>query len=154
MAQNIETQRKRLLHYLGDVRSALRMDNWDIDLHTEFCRDEDAHAETWQVRNHTILNIRLEADFFDLDPEKVRNTLVHELTHAAHRDVSILWDDCTLNNDDIPRSHSQSWDGDFHMHMERFVSWVTARIEPTVPLWDPFRAVSGGLPPGIRLVRN
>ena len=143
--------RRRLLAYIGEVRAALRMQNWDVVLHEEVCGDEDAHAETWASDNHAVLNIRLEKDFFDLEPRGIRNTIVHELIHAQHRDVTLWWEGCTTGNEDIAVSASKSWDSDFRMYMERFVSWITDRIEGTVPMWEPMAPIPKTFEPGLWL---
>lgn len=138
--------RRRLLAYIAEVRSVLRMDNWDIVLHAEPCEDEDAHAETWQHENHTVLNIRLHTDFFDLEPAGIRNTIVHELTHAQHRDVTRLWEKASKGA--LSETAVVAWDEEFHVHMERFVAWVADRIEHSVPMWDPVGLDRKTLPPG------
>lgn len=143
--------RRRLLAYIGEVRTSLRMQNWDVILHEEVCEDEDAHAETWSSDNHAVLNIRLAADFFEMSPQGVRNTIIHELTHSQHRDVTLWWEGCTTGNEDIAESASKSWDKDFRMYMERFVSWITDRIESTVPLWDPTAPIPKTLGTGLWL---
>lgn len=125
------------LGYIGLVRDSLRMQNWDIILHLEKCEDEDINAHTWQQNYHTTLNIQLGKNLLNETPERIRNAVVHELVHAQHRDVTVLWEGCTLQNTDVPRSQAKSWDKDYHMCMERFVSWITARVEPTVPDYEP-----------------
>lgn len=132
-----EAKLRHLLGYISLVRDELRMQNWDIILHHTVEDDEDTHAHTWQENNHTTLNIGLGPTFFEESPAIVRNTIVHELIHAQHRDVSRLWDECTKGNADVPISQSESWDGDFRVFMERFVSWITKRITPTVSDFVP-----------------
>jgi hypothetical protein len=148
MARSKDTPaaRRRLLAYLDELRAAMRMDNWDIVLHAEPCEDEDAHAETWQHENHTVLNIRLSADFFDLEPAGIRNTLVHELTHAQHRDVTRLWEKASRGA--LSETQVTAWDEEFHVHMERFVAWIADRLEESMPEWDPRREVPKALPKG------
>jgi hypothetical protein len=72
-------------------------------------------------------------------PGTVRNTMVHELIHAQHRDISMLWEACTVNNSAVAIAESRAWDTDFRTFMERFVSWTTARIQKTVTPYDPGR---------------
>lgn len=127
---------QHLLGYIGVVRDALRMQGWDIVLFTEPTELEDTWAETWQSYNHQTTNIKIGRTLLQQKPTRIRNTLVHELVHAQHRDVSILWEGCTVNNSEIPERDSRSWNSDFTMHMERLVSWVTQRIEDSVPLYD------------------
>lgn len=146
MTKDTPANRRRLLHYIADVRQRLRMDNWDIVLHAEPCEDEDAHAETWQHDNHTVLNIRLHRDFFDLEPAGVRNTIIHELTHAQHRDVTRLWEKASKGA--LSVTAIEAWDDEFRMHMERFVAWIADRLEDSFPLWDPQAKVPDRLPPG------
>jgi len=126
-----------ILGYIGLLRDSLRMQNWDIILHQTVCDEEDVHAKTWQDPNHATLNVELGEKFFEETPVRVRSHLTHELVHAQHRDVSRLWEDCTQNNSDVPESQAKAWDGDFHVFLERFVSWITARIVPTMPEFDP-----------------
>ena len=128
---------EHMLGYIGVVRDALRMQQWDVILHTDPLEDDDAWAETWQSHNHATTNIRLCARFFDQTPDRIRNTIVHELIHVQHRDITILWEACTINNSGIPVNESQSWNHDFSMQMERFVSWITQRIEESIPTYDP-----------------
>lgn len=127
------------LAYIGEVRDALRMQNWDIILHAEKDEDEDTNASTWQQYNYTVLNIRLGRTLFDLTPVQIRNTIIHELIHAQHRDVSMLWEACTQENSDVPASRAKSWDADFHVYMERFVAWITDRIsrDDFIPYYNP-----------------
>lgn len=128
---------RHMLGYIGVVRDALRMSDWDVVLMPDPLEDEDTWAETWQSHNHQLTNVRLCRNFFDQTPARIRNTIVHELIHAQHRDLTILWDACTVNNSEIPTRDSRSWNQDHSMHMERFVSWITNRIEGTVPIYDP-----------------
>lgn len=151
MSSNTAANRRKLLAYIGEVRGILRMDNWDVVLHEDPCEDGDAHAETWASDNHAVINIRLQVGFFDMEPSGIRNTIVHELTHAQHRDVTLWWEGCTTGNTDIAESASKSWDLDFRMYMERFVSWVADRIEGTVPMWDPTKPAPRKLPVGCYL---
>lgn len=151
MSRNEDLQRRRLLHYMAEIRTLLRMDNWDIVLHKEDAEDGDAHAETWQDENHYVLNIRLSKDFWGLEPAGVRNVVIHELTHSQHRDVTVLWDACTQNNDGIAVSEARAWDLDFRMFMERFVSWIADRLENQMPMWDPKKPVPSTLPVGCYL---
>lgn len=137
MSEHPDGQLRNLLGYIGVIRAEMRMQNWDILLHREPLTEEDVWATTWQQHNHTSLNVQVAEGLYDRDPWIVRNTLVHELVHAQHRDISRLWEDCTQNNADIAQSEAKSWDGDFHVFMERFVSWITQRIEQAIPLWDP-----------------
>lgn len=146
------TNRRRLMAYVAEIRTALRMDNWDIVLHPEPCSEEDAHAETWQHENHTVLNITLSKGFFDLEPKGIRNTVVHELTHAQHRDVSRIWEKASRGA--LSETQLEAWDDEWRMHMERFVSWITDRIEDTMPAWDPTRPAPRKLPTGCYLHEN
>lgn len=139
MTEHDPKKLRQLLGYIGLVRDELRMQGWDIILFpTPHDKGDDVWAHTWQSDNHQVTCIELSPDFFD-DPRPVtiRNVVVHELTHAQHRDVSYTWESCTLHNSDIPVSQSQSWDKDFRLFQERFVSWITQMIEPRIPLWEP-----------------
>lgn len=131
-----EKRLRHLLGYISLVRDELRMSHWDIILHREPGDDDTIHAETWQPDNHFTINIRLGPDFFDQNPAQIRNTIAHELTHAQHRDLNILWVGCTQNNDDVPLSQARSWDGDYQIQIERFVSWTTRLIAPTLSPFD------------------
>lgn len=148
MSKDNTTNRKRLLHYIDLVRSHLRMSNWDVVLRDGYTDDEDAHAETWQHPNHTVLNILIGKEFFDLEPAGVRNTVVHELVHAQHRDVTRIFE--TANEGTVP-ALAEKLDDEFHVHMERFVAWIADRIEDTIPLWDPSAKVPRDLPRGCYL---
>ena len=140
--------RRRLGAYLGEIRSLLRMDNWDIVLHEGVLEDDATHAETWQHENHHVINIRISPDFFMLEPAGVRNTVIHELIHAQHRDVSRIWDRAR-NCDGVPIGASVEWDEDFRIYMERFVAWVADRLEDQFPLWDPTVPVPKEQPEGV-----
>lgn len=145
-----ELSRRRLIHYMADIRSRLRMDNWDLVLHEEFIQDEDSYAETWQNDNHHVLNIRICEEFFSLEPAGVRNTVIHELTHAQHRDINRLWDRIS-SNQDLSKSLYEAWNEEYRVNMERFVSWVTDRIENQMPMWDPTGPAPAALPAGCYL---
>lgn len=148
MADTI-TNRRRLCAYLAELRSALRMDNWDIVLREDPASDEDAHAETWQHDNHTVLNIALAKDFFELKPDGIRNTLTHELVHAQHRDVTRLWEKASRGA--LSETQLEAWDDEFHIHMERFVAWIADRLEGSMPEYDPARPAPRKLPTGVYL---
>lgn len=141
--------RRKVLAYLGELRSALRMDNWDVVLKAEPCSDDEAHAETWQHENHTVLNVALSKDFDQLSPEGVRNTLTHELVHAQHRDVTRLWEKASRGA--LSETAVTAWDEEFHVHMERFVAWIADRIDGTMPVFDPSKAAPKKLAPGLYL---
>lgn len=131
-----EASLRHILGYIGVVRDALRMQNWDIVLHKEIGDNEDNFAHTWQATQADMLNIVLGPRFFGRPPEAIRNTVIHELVHAQHRDVSILWSECTQNNSAIPEAEANAWDADMTNFMERFVSWVARGLAPTVPLYS------------------
>lgn len=128
---------RRALGYIGVVREAMRMQNWDVILHPGVCEEEDVHAHTWQDDNHVTINIEFGDSFPTISPAQMKNTVVHELVHAQHRDVDRLWRECTQENDDVPVSQAGGWDSDMTVFMERFVSWITDRIVPSVPDYDP-----------------
>lgn len=151
MSSDTVTNRRRLLAYLAVVRGELRMDNWDIVLREEPCSDEDAHAETWQHENHTVLNVAISRTFFDLEPAGVRNTIVHELTHAQHRDVERIWEKASRGA--LSETQLTAWDEEWRMHMERFVSWIADRIEDSITPWDPAGPAPKKLPRGCYLHR-
>lgn len=131
---------RNLLGYAGLVRDELRMQNWDIVLlRTAHDEGEDVWAHTWQNDNHCLLNIQISEDLLKARPDTVRNTIVHELTHAQHRDLSRLWDSRVLDNASVSAASSRTWDEDFRVYVERFVSWATARIQETVTPYDPGR---------------
>jgi hypothetical protein len=135
-----EDKVRHLLAYIGLLLEELRMQNWDVILHTTIFDGEDAEdtfAHTWQSENHCTTNIEFGPDFLEQSPSIITNTLVHELIHVQHRDVTLVWEGCMLHNDDVPKSQAHAYDGDFRMHMERFVSWITHRIAPTVPQYQP-----------------
>lgn len=134
-----EVRLRPLLGYIGLIRDDLRMGNWDVILHRRAHDEEDVHAMCWWSENHFSLNIALDRNFFDLRPATIRNTVVHELTHAQHRDLSILWESCTLGNQDVPASQAQGWNIDFHIQVERFVGWTTDFIAPTMAEYRPGR---------------
>lgn len=113
-----EEQLLHLLGYIGVVRASLRMQNWDIRLHRTPHDKEDAWAYTWTDDNHDILSIEVCPELFMANPWVIRNSIVHELIHAQHRDLALK--------------------AALQVHqMERFVSWATRRIEPSVPLYIP-----------------
>ena len=138
-AEHPEEQLRHMLGYIGAVRDALRMQNWNIILWRTVGENEDEHANTWQETNHTTLCIELGPGLFNEPPERIRNTIVHELTHAQHRDVTALWEGCTLENEDVPKAQAKAWDVDFHIFMERFVSWVARNISPSMPEYSTKR---------------
>lgn len=141
--------RRRLLWYIADVRAALRMDNWDVILHPEPC-EEGNRAETWHQENHSVLNIQVAANLLDSTPDEIRNTIVHELVHAQHRDVWAAFSSLA-ESDYVPAVLGRTQDQLFTVHMERFVSWVADRIEGSVPKWDPRRPIPTKLPKGCSL---
>jgi hypothetical protein len=145
-----EDNKRRLCAYIGEVRSLLRMDDWDVLLHAEpVDPDIEAHAETWASENHRVLNIRIDAELFDLEPAGIRNTVIHELTHAQHRDADRLLEDAAEHY--LPKPVGEFLDREYHVVMERFVSWITDRIEDTMPPWRPRAGVPKELPRGIYL---
>lgn len=135
-----------VLGYLGVVRESLRMQNWDIVLHRTDLQEADTWASTWSSKNHSTINIEIARCLPDSSPSLVRNTLVHEMIHSQHRDLSLLWEGCTLNNGDVPVNQARAWDSDYHMLMERFVAWITLQIEGNVPLFNPQKRyrIAGG----------
>lgn len=113
-----ESQLLHLLGYIGVVRASLRMQNWDIRLHRAPHDKEDTWAYTWTDDNHDILSIEICSELFTAGPWVIRNSIVHELIHAQHRDLVLK--------------------AALQVHqMERFVSWATRQIEPSVPLYIP-----------------
>lgn len=137
MTDHTEADLRHILGYIGVVRDALRMQNWDVTLHRHVGENEDNFAETFQATQADVLNIVLGPEFFGRPPKSIRNTVIHELVHAQHRDVSIMWELCTQQNSDLPTSQAMSWDHDFTTHLERFVSWIARAVAPTVPVYDP-----------------
>ncbi len=135
-----------VLVFLTRARSYLRMDNWDFIIANDAQMEDGIHAETSQTRNHTSALILLSDDWDDLSTKIKRATLLHEMIHAQHRDVSEIWNDCINNNDDISQNEANAWTSDFGMHLERFVSWTTGMLLPGCPQYGGKRISIG---PGI-----
>ena len=145
---------ERVARYVGHVRDAMRMQAWDVNVHPNFPEEhEEAHAETWQENNHQTINIRFGRDLFNQDPEVIRNTVIHELVHAQHRDLSRQWDECVTRNLAVSAEQSMDWTGDFTMFLERFVSWVAQRLEglEEIPEWPGKKGKH--MPVGVRIWR-
>jgi hypothetical protein len=141
---------KPLVYYIDKMRTFCRMQNWDVCIHPQkIAIDEDTWASTWHDRNHEVLNVRFSEDFLRAAPREIQNSVLHELVHAQHRNVSELWDDCTTGNSALAVDETQVWDRDMATHMERFVSWITRTMCSTgkVPAWTG--KASGPAPEGI-----
>lgn len=132
-----EEKLRQILSYIGEVRDFLRMHNWDVILMRTVGTVEDTWAHTWQEDNHTTLCLELCKEFFDGSNTQIGDCVTHELIHAQHRDVSVLWRGCIQENTSISVDESVAWSGDFDMFMERFVSWITSRVSDYVPSYHP-----------------
>lgn len=127
-----EEQLRPILGYIGLVRDELRMQNWDVVLHRTATERDDVWAHTWQSREHYTTNIELGPFFFDQSEEEVRSTVVHELIHAAHRNVSDVLEERILSNPSLPVRESNNLHEEHSLQMERFVSWITRNLEDSV----------------------
>ncbi len=140
MTAHIGTKRdhRDLMCFLTTLREHLRMQNWDIIIMNEIADNEDTDvlAAVQFPRNHTCINLYIGSTFKNLSKQIKKSTLTHEMVHAQHRDVSLLWEDCVDGNGDISSVEKTQWSADFHTHMERFVSWIAMRLEEHAPAWD------------------
>lgn len=131
---------EQVRNYVAEVATLLRMQNWDIYIDADPYAGEDPDGTAWaateQDRNHWTGIIRFSRDFFtEATPAMKRHIVVHELIHFQHRDALEVWRDCILRNDAIAEADANAYNGDFMMHLERFVSWVTCRLEHVAPVW-------------------
>lgn len=130
-----------VLGYLGLLREHLFMQNWKILVSEKVISDEgaeDIFACTWQLDNHYTAVIELGPKFFGLSPGEVRNTLVHELVHISHREVSDSWEEVQnsgrFSSEEMHRINKQ-----FRRSMERFVSWVAGHLSESAPEYSQSR---------------
>lgn len=136
-----EEQLRQLLGFIGNCRDKLRMQGWNVVLHPGKLDNPDTYASTWQANYHQTLNIELGPEFFSQTPEAVTNTIVHELIHAQHRDVSRLWERATTKGDYMGAQLASEFDLEMHTAIERFVSWLAQQIvvenPGRFPAYDP-----------------
>jgi hypothetical protein len=137
-----------ILNYVTAAREFLRMQNWNVWVMMERLdhMDDDCFATTGQSNNHDSLQIWINHDAWgDMDDTERADTIIHELLHAQHRDVSTLWDSCTQNNSAIPTDEALAWNADFRMFMERVVSNWTRSLLPFAPQWPGPKRVGVGV---------
>lgn len=72
--------RKELARYVRRIADEMGLRDWTLHLLKEPC-DEDCNAQTQMIFGRKIASIRVSEEFRDIEPERVRVTVVHELTH-------------------------------------------------------------------------
>lgn len=141
-----------VLRYLTELRSALRLDSWDIILQEQWEGEEHEDtvlASTDWVDGHSTITLWINWDEWEKsDPARKKNTLVHELVHSQHRDLNSVWDTAVLDNPGISTRESVVFDKLYHEHTERFVAWVADRLCEEIEIleWPPtIREVGRGV---------
>lgn len=132
------SERTKALAYIAEIRDHLRMQGWTIHLHLDDggCDEEESWAKIRPDTNHHSASLWLSDLFFDTaTPAVRRNVIVHELVHLMHRDVGELMDTKVVDHPAISFREAEGIREDFHVHMERFVSWVAGQLAPSCPQW-------------------
>jgi hypothetical protein len=114
----------------------LRLDHWNIILRQTTPDVDEAHASIDWVDEHFTANLFLQAGWQALTPRQKRNTLVHEMLHLYHREVDLLWHQCTQDNSAISAGDSLAWDADYKIQTERVISNFARIAERLCPDWD------------------
>lgn len=137
---------EEVLRYLTELRSWLRLDQWDIILH-EPETDPDLWASVTTSDNHWTASLYMNWDrWATATPEQKCNTLLHELIHLAHRTVTDVWSELA-SSPALSAREGEAADDRWHLQMERFVSWVTGQIQqrPDIPSWPGTGEIGRGL---------
>lgn len=72
--------RKTLGRYIHCIADEMGLRDWTLHLLREPC-DEDCNAQTHIIYGRRKAEIRVSEEFRSREPERIRQTVVHELTH-------------------------------------------------------------------------
>lgn len=87
-----------ILRFLTLARSYLRLDQWDVILMKEPPEEDDVVMEVTPQANHFTTQLRVCKDWAKQPDSSKRDTIIHELLHLLHRDISDVFDDATYGN--------------------------------------------------------
>lgn len=127
--------RAALVTYIDMTRRALHLGDWQIDI--RFDADEDDAAATDLVDGRRCATIRFPADgdgFLDATPEDQRETVVHELLHCLHGEITWMCESdlAEVLADDTHRL----WMLSFRRAMELTVDRLAGLLAPHLPAPD------------------
>lgn len=140
-----QAESDRLLAYFGQVRDAMRLSQWDILLMQEQPDDEDVILDMTPVDNHFTVQVRISRHWASQPVLVKQDTVVHELIHCMHRDVTDIWFQMTHGNTAVSVDVNGLVQNAWRMAIERMVSHLARLISPTVPAWPGDGVVRDGV---------
>ena len=119
------------------VRDHMRLTQWDLIIMGDPCEDDTIMAVT-PCENHYTAQIQVCKDWSDVPDLSKIDTIVHELIHLMHRDLSDLIDDMTYGDSASSRDNTNNCQGSYRRIMERMVSHLTRLIADGLEMeWPP-----------------
>lgn len=115
-------QREAFGEYLVEVRNAMWLGVWRIDVYWDGDLDSGGFAEIRPTYGQKHAQLRVCHDFFDMEPWKQRRIVVHELLHCHNSDVQELAERLRANLGD---QAYEAWIIGFRLATEHMVDAVT-----------------------------
>lgn len=128
-------ERKALGRYIRSVADEMGLRDWTLHLLREPC-DEDCNAQTHMVYGRRTAHIRVSEGFRDREPEGIRQTVVHELTHL-HFAAATSQAELDLEGHLGAQAHGVFWNG-WQRNFEYGIDATAVALAPHMPLidWD------------------
>lgn len=96
-------------------------------------------SNTWAAikpfENYNAFKIWISKDLLRQGPEIIRETIVHEMIHCYHRDLTELWHDVTQDNEEISDQEKREWHIQYTRAIERFVGSMASFLQHFAPEW-------------------
>jgi hypothetical protein len=129
------SQVEQSLRYLSEIRDHMRLNAWEIVLKKDNPENEEAYADISPFDNYFCAGIRIAPDLFKEPPHVITEIFVHEMIHLYHRDLTDVWHDCVVNNDEVSEVEKQDWTALYTRGIERLVSQMASFLAPLAPQW-------------------
>jgi Zn-dependent protease with chaperone function len=121
--------------YLWKLRSALRLDHWDIYLSSK-AADDNCFASINPTEGRYVAEVRVRRDFWtELDDDQKRHVLTHELLHLTHRDVTEVLRKHVHVTGYLPQRAYRMAHEAQRLAAELMVDHLTGVMAPTMPAW-------------------
>lgn len=124
---------KALGQYIRWIADEIGLRDWTLHLLDETA-DEDCNAQTRLIFGRKLASIRVATEFRELEPERIRQTIVHELVHC-HFAAATNQVEHDLS-EHLGSQASNLFFAGFLRNLEYGVDAVAGALAPHMPLID------------------
>jgi hypothetical protein len=119
-----------ILKAIEELKKPLKLESWTIELSDEPA-DPDTYADVHTVVVRYHATIRIDPEFYKLEPKWKSNTLIHELCHVKQRHLEEVLRNLTRNmSEDMKLAIRDS----FYLEMEYITDWQANILMELIPI--------------------